>query len=56
MQQKGRPEVEFEQRREMQRSRATDMLSRDRKPEEYKRPEYTDDMELPKAIRRDIEN
>lgn len=46
-------EMENEMRREEQRSRATDMLSRDRKPEDYKK--LTEDEELPKAIRKEEE-
>lgn len=45
-------DMENEMRREEQRSRATDMLSRDRKPEDYKKI-VDDDVELPKAIRKE---
>ena len=47
-------EMENEMRREEQRTRATDMLTRDRKPEDYKKL-VEDEEELPKAIRKENE-
>lgn len=49
---KSKVDVEYEQKREIQRSRTTEMLNRDRQPDEYKRDvEDEDDMILPKAIK-----
>ena len=49
---KSKVDVEYEQKREIQRSRTTEMLNRDRQPDEYKKDvEDEDDMILPKAIK-----
>ena len=51
---KSKTDMEYEQKKEMQRSRATEMLNKDRKPEEYKRTivsEDTEEIEIPRAIR-----
>ena len=50
---KSKTDIEYEQKREIQKNRTTEMLNRDRKPEDYKKPIEYEEIELPKAIRKE---